>query len=79
MKITKEMGREALRAMEVCAVNQYGFFESAEACDAIEELGWLTGKDKGCFFSQVTPDGDLDRDEVLTALAMCAAIAGVKP
>ena len=79
MKITKAMGRAALKAMEVCAVNKYGFFDSGVACDAIEELGWLTEKCESAYFTQVTPSGELDRDEVLTALAMCAAIAGVKP
>ena len=78
MKITKAMGRESLRAMEECAVNKYGFFDSGVACDAIEELGWLDGDDAN-YFTEATNGGDLDRDEVLTALAMCAAIAGVKP
>lgn len=78
MKITKAMGREALKAMEVCAVNKYGLFDSGAACDAIEELGWLDGHAAN-YFTERTKGGDLDRDEVLTALAMCAAIAGVKP
>lgn len=78
MKITKEMGREALRAMEVCAVKKYGNFDSSLACDAIEELGWLDGG-AASHFTERTKGGDLDLDEVLTALAMCAAIAGVRP
>ena len=65
MKITKAMGRACLRELE------HGFVEP-EATAALNEMcprhksglvGWT----------------EFNRDDELFALAMCAAIAGVKP
>lgn len=79
MKITKAQGRAAIDAMQQCAKEKYGNFKNGDACDAIEQLGWLDTLDAIDRFTQVTLDGDLDKGEVMTALAMCAAIAGVRP
>lgn len=70
MKITKAMGRACLMDAERIASREAhtGYiFSSYAVGDAITELGWSVA------------DPSMHQSEVLTALCMCAAVAGVKP
>lgn len=66
MKITKEMGRAALRYMGDGQLTDL-------ALDALAELGHGVSEADYFYYS------DRPTEHKLTALAMCAAIAGVKP
>lgn len=67
MKITKEMGRDCLAELTDGRI-RYG------CSAALAAMGWTQPE---CF--DYDESGFIDRDQLHTALAMCAAIAGVKP
>lgn len=69
MKITKAMGKACLRELES------GMPDVANDA-ALMQLGWTGARGWKTGFSDYEP---IYRGEVQTALAMCAAIAGVKP
>lgn len=77
MKITKEQGRACIAALSrytgTADWRDYERF-SVASTNALIELGWLS--DGNGFDFSGSRDGV---DGVATALAMCAAIAGVKP
>lgn len=81
MKITKAMGRACLRELERIAAAGAAYIDSVNDLDAenaLARIGWCDEESWRCWFRE-DYRGRINAHQVMTALAMCAAIAGVKP